>query len=119
MAYLYLFFEPTRLPLASHELGEDTVRTLNDASAAQATLTRILPAIEWVEADGRLLGRAQVDAGWVEFGLPAGPADTLSMRCSLRADYSADVQRVCDQSGWLAFDEQPQCYQAGQAPMPA
>lgn len=119
MAYTYIFFEPVRLPLTSHELGDATVRTLSDASIVQATLARIFPAVEWVEANGRVLGRAQVDAGWVEFGLPAAPADTLSMRCSLRADYSADVQRLCDQSGWLAFDEQPQCYQPGQAPMPA
>jgi hypothetical protein len=118
MAYSYLFFEPTRLPLASHELGEATVRTLDDAGAVQATLTRIFPAVEWAEADGRRLGRTQLDAGWAEFWLPA-PGHTLSMRCSLRADYLADVQRLCDQSGWLAFDERPMCLQPGQAPIPA
>jgi hypothetical protein len=118
MAYTYLFFEPARLPLRSDELGETTVRPLNDANAVQATLTRILPAIEWIEEDGRLLGRTQVDAGWVEFWLPA-PGHSLSMRCSLRADYSADVQRLCDQSGWLAFDQRPMCLQPGQAPMRA
>ncbi|SFU74563.1 hypothetical protein SAMN05216350_104316 [Polaromonas sp. YR568] len=118
MAYTYLFFEPTRLPLISHELGEATVRTLNDADAVKATLARIFPAIEWADADGRLLGRTQVEAGPVEFWLPA-PGHTLSMRCSLRADYSADVQHLCDQSGWLAFDERPMCLQPGQAPIPA
>lgn len=118
MAYTYLFFEPARLPLKSHELDETTVRTLDDANAVQATLTCLLPAIEWIEEDGRLLGRAQVDAGSVEFWLPA-PGHTLSMRCSLRADHSADVQRLCDQSGWLAFDQQPLCFQPGHTPIPS
>jgi hypothetical protein len=113
MAYTYLFFKPARLPLTPEELSDATVRLLDDASAAQAMLARALPAIEW-GADN--IGRAQVDAGWVEFRLPT-PGSTLSMRCSLRADYSADVQRLCDESGWLAFDEQPMWFQPGQAPM--
>lgn len=116
MAYTYLFFEPAHLPLASQELSEATVLTLDDANAVRTTLTRLLPTLKWIEEDDRLLGRTQVNAGWVEFCLPA-LGHTLSMRCSLRADYSADVQRLCDQSGWLAFDQQPMCLQPGQAPI--
>ena len=115
MAYSYLFFEPARLPLASDELSEATVRPLEDAEAVRAALSRMLPAIAWGEDDA---GRLQADEGWVEFQLPAAEG-TLSMRCSLRADYSALVQRLYDQSGWLAFDEQPRCFQPGRPPMPA
>ena len=116
MAYSYLFFEPARLPLASHELSEATVRPLDDAGAVRTALSRMLPAIAWDDDDQT--GRMQADEGWVEFQLPASEG-TLSMRCSLRADYSALVQSLCDQSGWLAFDERPLCFQPGQAPMPA
>jgi len=116
MAYSYFFFEPTRLPLACDELSEATVRPLVDADAVRTALSRMLPAISWDEDEQT--GRMQADEGWVEFQLPASEG-TLSMRCSLRADYSALVQRLCDQSGWLAFDEQPQCFQPGRPPMPA
>ena len=115
MAYSYFFFEPARLPLASDELSEATVRPLDDAAAVQAALSRLLPAIVWDEDQ---TGRMQADEGWVEFQLPASEG-TLSMRCSLRADYSALVQRLCDQSGWLAFDERSQCFQPGRPPIPA
>jgi hypothetical protein len=27
------------------------------------------------------------------------------------------VQRICNLTGWLAFDEQPLCFQPHQAPM--
>lgn len=116
MAYSYLFFEPARLPLTPDELNDSTVRPLDDAVAVRAALSRMFPAIAWNDDDQT--GRMQADQGWIEFLLPASE-DTLSMRCSLRADYSAFVQSLCDQSGWLAFDERPMCFQPGQAPMPA
>ena len=36
---------------------------------------------------------------------------TLSLRCSLRADYKSEVQRICDQTGWIAVDERSTVYQ--------
>lgn len=116
MAYTYLFFYPAHLPLSSQDLSDATVLALDDAGAARATLSRLLPAIKWIEDGDQLLGRTQVNAGWVEFSLPA-PGHTLSMRCSLTADYSADVQHLCDRSGWVAFDQRPMCLQPGQAPI--
>src|SRR5262249_9109299 len=116
MAYTYLFFRPARLPLAANELSADTVLDLADPVAIRAALDQALPAIDWVEEH---FGKAVVDGRWIEFHLPAGERKTLSLRCSLRADYQDFVQRLCDQLGWLAFDQQPVCFQPHQAPMPA
>lgn len=114
MAYSYLFFAATRLPLATDELGEDTVVPLQDTAAVKAALTLLFPDIEWA---GEEEGRLERDGRWMEFH-PGGEAGTLSLRCSLRADYRDIVQRICDELGWLAFDESPLCYQPRQAPMP-
>lgn len=114
MARSYLFFQPSRLPLASHELAADT--TLNiDTAAARTALSQAYPGMEWAdEEEGRV-----VDGGrWLEFRLPTGDL-TLRLRCSLRADHGDIVQGLCDRFGWLAFDEKPQCYQPHRPPMPA
>jgi hypothetical protein len=41
------------------------------------------------------------------------------MNCSFRADYRAQVQRICDALNWLAVDQQPLCYQSNREPMGA
>src|SRR5262245_59379172 len=115
MAYTYLFFRPLRLPLQAHELSETTVLALEDAAAVRAALDSALPAIAWKDERGR----ADIDGQWVEFYLPGGQRQTLALRCSLRADYRAIVQRLCDRLGWLAFDEQAMCYQPHGTPMRA
>ncbi|CAN7557370.1 hypothetical protein LJR290_003946 [Variovorax sp. LjRoot290] len=115
MAYTYLFFQPTRLPLEPHELGEATVLPLNNGVAIRAALARAIHAIDW---DSDHVGRTQIDGQWIELHVPAAKG-TLSLRCSLRADHSAIVQRLCDRLGWLAFDERPMCYQPDRVPMPA
>lgn len=115
MAYTYLFFRPRRLPLAPHELSAETVLPLRDAAAVRAALEGAVPGIDWV-SDRE--GRAEAEGRWMEFHLDPD-AGTLALRCSLRADYREIVQRLCDELGWLAFDEQPLCYQPHQPPMPA
>lgn len=115
MAYTYLFFRPSRLPLATHELSEQTVLDLRDPPAVRAELDRVLPNIEWIDA---LSGRTTVTGQWLEIRLPAD-GRTLSLRCSLRADYAQIVQYLCDQTGWIAFDEQPLCYQPHREPIRA
>jgi hypothetical protein len=115
MAYTYLFFRPSRLPLATHELSEQTVLDLQDPIAVRAELDRVLPDIEWIDA---LSGRTTVEGQWLEFRLP-GEDRTLSLRCSLRADYARIVQKLCDDTGWLAFDQTPLCYQPNHEPIRA
>jgi hypothetical protein len=115
MSTSYLFFRPTRLPLQSDELNEETVVPLGDAAAVRQALARVLPDIAWDEGTGK----AQWEGHWLEFTAPGQADDTLSMRCSLRADYTPLVQRLCDELGWLAFDDQPRCFQPQRPPMPA
>ncbi|MBV9773031.1 MAG: hypothetical protein JO040_03740 [Gemmatimonadetes bacterium] len=115
MAYTYLFFHPLRLPLASHELSGETVLPLDDPAAVRSALEEVIPGIRWVSARE---GRTEVQGQWMEFFLRP-EVGTLGLRCSLRADYQPIVQRLCDELGWLAFDEQPVCYQPHRLPMPA
>jgi hypothetical protein len=115
MAASYLFFRPTRLPLESDELNEETAVPLSDPAEVRVALARVLPDIAW---EGET-GTTQWEGQWLEFSAPGQADDTLSMRCSLRADYAPLVQRLCDELGWLAFDNQPRCFQPGRAPMAA
>ena len=115
MAYSYQFYRPARLPLTTDELGSDTVLELDDAAAVREALQRAFPEIEWTGSEGRVTQ----DGLWMEFRLPDEGLTTLTLRCSLRADYRAIVQRLCDSLGWIAFDETPECYQPGRPPMRA
>lgn len=116
MARTYLFFKPARLPLTTDELSEHTVLELEDADAIRASLDSVLE-IEWLGPD---CGRTVVDGHPLEFSVPApGSGRSLALRCSLRADFSPTIQRLCDTLGWLAFDERPTCYQPHRPPMPA
>lgn len=114
MARSYFFFQPARLPLEADELAEDAVRPLTDAAALQAALSRELPALAWQGQEGR----GDWEGHWLEFRLPDAGL-TLSLRCSLRADYAPLVQRLCDALGWVAFDEAPLLFQPHRPPQPA
>jgi hypothetical protein len=114
MAQGYFFFRPARLPLAPDDLSADTVLPLTDAPALQAALSRELPMLSWDGPEGR----GEWEGHWLEFRLP-GAGMTLSLRCSLRADYTALVQQLCDGLGWLAFDETPLLFQPHRPPQPA
>ena len=115
MASTYLFFRPLRLPLVADELTEETVLPLDDRPMVRAALEQSVTGIDWVSDDE---GRAELGGNQVEFHLPR-EGGTLSLRCSLRADYSPVVQRLCDRLGWLAFDEGHMCYQPHEAPFRA
>jgi hypothetical protein len=115
MSSTYLFFQPAFLPLTPSNLDESAVRPLLQEDRVRALLSQVVPEVQWAsDSDGRV----ELDGRWIEFNLDSG-AGTLSMRCSLRADYSDVVQRLCDQLGWVAFDERPFCFQPQHAPFPA
>lgn len=116
MARTYLFFRPARLPLAPGELDAATVLHIEDTPQLRPSLERVFPGVSWNEGGE---GRATLAGEWYELQLPASPADTLSLRCSLRAQHDAVIQGVCDRLGWLAFDDQPLCFQPHRPPMPA
>ena len=115
MARGYLFFRPLRLPLEPHELSGETVLPLSDPDEIRSGLERIVPGLAWRDEHEAM---ATLDGRWLEFRLPRGEADTLSLRCSLRADHTDLVQGFCDALGWLAFDESPMCFQPHRPPLP-
>jgi hypothetical protein len=115
MSKTYLFFKAARLPLEADALDETTVLPLDDQAVIRSALADIPVVVDW-DKDG--LGRVQLDGKVIEFQLPS-PGGTLSMHCSLRTDVAADIQRLCDKTGWLAFDEEPLCYQPHRPAMPA
>jgi hypothetical protein len=107
MAANYLFFRPASLPLIAEEMDESSVLPIAEAEAVRC-LTEAIPSLNWrgSEATG------EVAAGWVEFNVRIKPnGGALSMRCSLRADYSPLVQQLCDRFGWVAFNESATCFQ--------
>lgn len=115
MAQTYLFFRPVRLPLGPDDLGASTVLNLADSPSLRAGLERLLPGLAW-GGDGR--ASARVDGNWYEVQLPRQDA-TVAIRCSLRADHTGLIQRICDDLGWLAFDERPFCFQPHRQPFGA
>ncbi|HET9483851.1 MAG TPA: hypothetical protein VFO79_07830 [Xanthomonadales bacterium] len=114
MSRTILFFLPRRLPLEPSDLGTDTVQPIDDVEVVRAALPSVLGDVTWADASR---GRATFEGQRLE--LHVAPGTTLSMRCSLRSDPSALVQRLCDELGWLAFDEEPRCFQPHRAPMRA
>lgn len=112
MSYTYLFFLPRRLPLSPDELGEDTVDVLTDFDLVQSALACVLPQIVW---NDRKTGRGETaDGRWFEFLIADG--GTLGMHCSFRADYTAEVQMICNALGWIALDQTPRVYMPGREP---
>jgi hypothetical protein len=116
MAQTYLFFQPARLPLGPGELDGSTVRVLADTPDLRAKVEHAFPGLQW---ESRHRASAVVRGNWYEVHLPETATSTLSVRCSLQVDHGEFVQALCDRFGWLAFDEQPQCFQPHRAPFPA
>lgn len=116
MASLILFFQPARLPLAPEDLGGDIVQNLAASPELRAQVEQAFPGLAW---QGPHRARAEAQGNWYEVQLPEATDQTLALRCSLRVDHGRFVQSLCDRFGWLAFDEQPLCYQPHRAPIPA
>ena len=116
MSRTILFFHPARLPLETSDLSETTVLGLKDNPELRAKLEQVFPGLDW---QTRHIGRVTVGGNWYEVSVPQASAETLSVRCSLRADHSGFIQDICNQLGWLAFDERPACFQPHRDPIPA
>ena len=115
MSYTYLFFKPRRLPLSPGELSEESVEPLTNLDAVKASLNSVIPSLKWLP-EGWARGETQ-EGRWLEFNVASG--GTLAMRCSLRADYRAQVQDICDALNWVAVDEKPVCFQPHRDPIGA
>jgi hypothetical protein len=134
----YLFFAPAQLPLTTDLLSDETVRSFTDVTSVQATLSTHLPALAWdASPEGALAhGTVSDDGALYELSIrayvpPAGstaspdtaagdaPSLLVSLRSSLRVDSASFVQRLCDATGWIAFDDRPRCFQPHHPPIPA
>lgn len=113
MAKTYLFLKPTQLPLSSGDLTAESVSPI-DPEEVVACLKQALPSLVWSSITD---AAGDTDEGWVEFTQPGeGATRSLSLRCSLRSDYTPLVQGLCDRFGWVAFDETPMLFQPHKAP---
>lgn len=117
MSQSYLFLHPAHLPLSADDLSDRTVLPFSDADELRARLGSRFPDLVWDTPDS---ARGEAAGRWLEFHLVEVPEGTsLSMRCSMRADYADVVQALCDDFGWVAFDQTPNCYQPHLPPFPA
>lgn len=129
MSRSYLFFAPSVLPLATDDLSEETVRPFASSAAVREALDRLFDDLAWEPAPPEgvpLHGTVVRDEAPYEFSVsPALPGASgaggvsLGLRCSGRVDSEAFVQRICDATGWVAFDDRPRCFQPHRPPMPA
>lgn len=114
MSATYLFFKPASLPLVAGEMNEASVLPIAEAEVTRC-LTGFFSSLQW---NGPREARGEVDSGWFEFRIVAGPdGGYLAMRCSLRTDCSQVVQQLCDRFGWVAFDEAARCFQPARPTM--
>lgn len=115
MSYTYLFFPHCRLSLSPDESGEDTVDVLADFDLVQSAFARVLPQSAW---DNHQSSRGEtLDSRWLAFLIADGC--TLGMNCSFRADYTTEIQRICDSLGWIAVDRAPRACMPGREPADA
>lgn len=131
MSLSYLFFTPARLPLAPEMVTEEIVRHLADVAAVRATLSAHLPRLAWEEDPEDALARGTVLDGDATYELYVAPAPEhtpsesasespelmVCLRSSGRVDSASFVQRICDATGWVAFDDRPYCFQPHRPPM--
>ena len=118
MSHSYLFHLPRRLPLDHPDFGPDYAANIpsgpfTDRDTLERELTQLFPDARW-EGDS---ASAMTDAGWVEPRLFEHEGLYWSLRCSLRNDYDALVQAICDRMGWIAFDERQRLFQPHRSPI--
>jgi hypothetical protein len=124
MSWSYTFFPPKELPLTHDTLSEQTVGTFTDADAVRDVIGAELPTVAWVPGEGEVLFRGSVtDAGdlyeltIMNHAEASEPTLIVSMRCSGRIDSAPFAQRLCDATGWIAFDDRAYLFQPLRPPM--
>ena len=118
MSYSYFVFRPRGLPIEPSRISEEFLLPLGPAEAIHDALASVIPDAKWARHDR---GSATVEGKWMEFYLRPSDGDpsqfTLSIRCSLRADYRPHVQELVDRLGWIALDEGSMLYQPNRTPV--
>ena len=133
MSWGYMFFAPVRLPLMPAELSEETVHSFTDADTVKAALSRAIEDLAWDDEPefGLATGSAIDEGARYEFSVmryvpqadaaPANGGDRtliVKLRCSGRIDSAPFAQRLCDATGWIAFDDRAYLFQPHHPPMP-
>ena len=125
MSWGYMFFPPKQLPLTADALSEETVGAFTDADAVRAVISAHLPDLAWSAAEPpmRFRGTATEDDAKYEFTImdhetASGQSLIVSIRCSGRIDSAPFAQRVCDATGWIAFDDRAYLFQPNRPPVP-
>jgi hypothetical protein len=124
VSWSYTFFPPKQLPLTPESLSEETVGTFSDLDAVRATIDAGVPGVQWVPGEGEVRLRGSVSDGEDHYELTVmnhaeakEPTLIVSMRCSGRIDSVPFAQRVCDATGWIAFDDRTYLFQPHLPPM--
>jgi hypothetical protein len=126
MSWGYTFFPPKQLPLTPEALSDETVGTFvpDDLHAVQTAIAAHLPQIAWTPGDGVVFARGKVteDDADFEFTLldqedASTPTLIVGVRCSGRIDSEPFAQRLCDATGWIAFDDRAYLFQPNLPPM--
>lgn len=108
-----IFLKPAELPLSAADPGAESVLPI-DAEEVSICLEQALPALTWSSATD---ASGEVGEGRVEFSRPGEHATrSLAPHCSRRSDCTPLVRRLCDQFGWVAFDESPLLFQPHRPP---
>lgn len=121
MSDSYMFFMPSRLPLALEDFGPDYALDMPtgpfpDREALVREISLLFPGIQWKDGQFLTWASATSNAGWVEPHLHEHEGLYWSLRCSMRGDYAAVVQSICDRTGWVAIDPQQQLIQPHRPP---
>ena len=134
MSWGYMFFSPARLPLAPADLSEATVRSFTDVELVRAELSARLTKLAWdaKPRSGLATGAVTEEGATYEFGImrheppreadapgDAEPVLIVKLRCSGRIDSAPFAQRLCDATGWIAFDDRAYLFQPHRPPVPA
>jgi hypothetical protein len=124
VSWSYTFFPPRELPLTHEKLSEETVGAFVDADAVRDVIDAAIPNVEWTPGEGevRIRGRAFDGDELYELTImnhaeAKKPTLIVSMRCSGRIDSAPFAQRLCDATGWIAFDDRVYLFQPLRPPL--
>jgi hypothetical protein len=124
MSWSYTFFPPKELPLTPERVSEETVGTFSDAEAVREVIDAAVPNVAWTPGEGEIRFRGRVFDGEDLYEITimnhvaaAEPTLIVSMRCSGRIDSIPFAQRICDSTGWIAFDDRTYLFQPLRPPM--
>jgi len=126
MSWGYTFLPPKQLPLTHDLLSDETAGTFTpeELDSVKSAIATHLPGIAWTPGEGVVYARGKVteDDADFEFTLldqegASTPTLIVGVRCSGRINSEPFAQRLCDATGWIAFDDRAYLFQPNLPPM--